>query len=109
MSTQNKILTASCRLRKTATPVSLLLLAAIVGMLLSSVTFGLQLPAGIILPSMAIGALYGRALGMVIQVWQRNHPTSWMLASCKPDVECITPGVYAIVGAASALGGVTRM
>lgn len=58
---------------------------------------------------MAIGALYGRAMGMVIQVWHRNHPTAWMLSSCEPDVECITPGVYAIVGAAAAVGGVTRM
>ncbi|KAF3240039.1 hypothetical protein TWF192_009577 [Orbilia oligospora] len=78
-------------------------------MILASFTFGLQIPAGILLPSMGIGALYGRAMGMVVQVWQRNNHTAWMFGSCKPDVQCITPGVYAIVGAASAVGGVTRM
>lgn len=87
----------------------LLLEAAAVGFVLASVTFGLQIPAGIILPSMAIGALYGRALGIVVQIWQGNHPNALIFQSCEPDKPCITPGTYAIIGAASALGGVTRM
>jgi chloride channel 3/4/5 len=77
--------------------------------LLAATTFGLQIPAGIILPSMAIGALYGRAMGMLVQAWQRTHPASWLFGSCQPDIECVTPGTFAIIGAASALGGVTRM
>ena len=28
---------------------------------------------------------------------------------CKTDLNCVTPGMYALVGAAAALGGVTRM
>ena len=87
----------------------LLLLAAILGFVLASITFGLQIPAGIILPSMAIGALYGRALGIVMELWQNNHPNALIFAACEQDRPCITPGTYAIVGAASALGGVTRM
>lgn len=87
----------------------LLLEAAALGFILASVTFGLQIPAGIILPSMAIGALYGRALGLVMQVWQKNHSGALIFAGCEPDIPCITPGTYAIIGAASALGGVTRM
>lgn len=87
----------------------LLLEAAVVGFLLASVTFGLQIPAGIILPSMAIGALYGRALGIVAEIWQANHPNALIFIACEPDKPCITPGTYAIIGAASALGGVTRM
>ncbi|RPB14014.1 hypothetical protein P167DRAFT_558123 [Morchella conica CCBAS932] len=94
---------------KTAPPIILLLLSSVLGILLASATFGLQVPAGIILPSMAIGALYGRSMGMVLQAFQRTHPTSWIFSSCTPDVECVTPGVFAIIGAASALGGVTRM
>ena len=87
----------------------LLLEAAAVGFLLASITFGLQIPAGIILPSMAIGALCGRAVGIVIEVWQGNHPNALIFARCEPDVPCITPGTYAIIGAAAALAGVTRM
>ncbi|KAL8946493.1 MAG: hypothetical protein Q9222_007119 [Ikaeria aurantiellina] len=87
----------------------LLLVAAALGFILASLTFGLQIPAGIILPSMAIGALYGRAFGIIAEVWQGNHPNALIFAACEPDIPCITPGTYAIIGAASALGGVTRM
>lgn len=69
----------------------------------------MQIPAGIILPSMAIGALYGRALGLLIQAWQKTFPNAWMFASCKVNEECVSPGLYAIAGAASALAGVTRL
>lgn len=87
----------------------LLLQAAIIGILLASVTFGLQIPAGIILPSMAIGGLLGRAVGIIVEIWRTSHPTSFLFATCEPDIPCITPGTYAIIGAAAALGGVTRM
>ena len=87
----------------------LLLEAAVVGFLLASVTFGLQIPAGIILPSMAIGALCGRAVGIVIEIWQGNHSRALIFATCEPDIPCITPGTYAIIGAAATLAGVTRM
>ena len=89
--------------------VSQLWLAAILGFVLASVTFGLRIPAGIILPSMAIGSLYGRALGILAEIWQKSRPTAFIFANCERDVPCITPGTYAIIGAASALGGVTRM
>jgi len=58
---------------------------------------------------MTIGALYGRVIGLIVEVWQREHPKWIVFASCEPDVPCITPGTYAIVGAASALAGATRM
>jgi chloride channel 3/4/5 len=89
--------------------ITLLLTAAGLGFLLASVTFGLQIPAGIILPSLAVGALFGRALGIVVELFQQHHASSIIFAACEPDVPCITPGTYAIVGAASALAGVTRM
>ena len=99
-----------CKLGAASTGViALLLEAAVLGFVLASVTFGLQIPAGIILPSMAIGALYGRALGIVVEIWQGQHPNALIFATCEPDIPCITPGTYAIIGAASALGGVTRM
>lgn len=36
-------------------------------------------------------------------------PNFVLFQSCEPDVPCITPATYAIIGAASALGGATRM
>ena len=87
----------------------LLLFAAVLGFFLASITFGLQIPAGIILPSMAIGALFGRAVGIIMEIWVHNHPTFFAFEKCEPDGPCVTPGTYAIIGAAAALGGVTRM
>ncbi|KAF2465766.1 uncharacterized protein BDR25DRAFT_269848 [Lindgomyces ingoldianus] len=89
--------------------VALLLVSAMLGIILASFTFGLQIPAGIILPSMAIGALYGRAVGLSVQVIQQAWPGVFVFGSCEPDVPCVTPGTYAIIGAASALAGATRM
>lgn len=93
----------------TAGTIFLLLFAAILGFLLASITFGLQIPAGIILPSMAVGALFGRAVGIIMELWVKNFPNFFAFANCEPDVLCVTPGTYAIIGAAAALGGVTRM
>jgi chloride channel 3/4/5 len=87
----------------------LLIFAAVLGFFLAVITFGLQIPAGIILPSMAIGALLGRAIGIIMEILVHNHPNFIAFDTCEPDVPCITPGTYAIVGAAAALAGVTRM
>lgn len=87
----------------------ILLTSCLIAFVLSTVTFGLQIPAGILLPSMGVGALYGRVIGLVMELWQRNHPNFIAFAQCEPDVPCITPGTYAVIGAASALAGATRM
>ncbi|KAK0844448.1 chloride channel [Friedmanniomyces endolithicus] len=87
----------------------ILLISALIGFILATITFGLQIPAGILLPSMAVGALYGRVIGLIVEVWQREHPSFIAFASCEPDMPCVTPGTYAVVGAASALAGTTRM
>lgn len=89
--------------------VALLVFAAVLGFLLATVTFGLLIPAGIILPSIAIGALSGRAIGIIMETWVHNHRTFLPFQSCEPDIPCVTPGIYAIIGAASAVAGVTRM
>ncbi|KKA27131.1 hypothetical protein TD95_000390 [Thielaviopsis punctulata] len=92
-----------------ATTIVLLLFAAGLAFVLTIVTFGLEIPAGILLPSIAIGALLGRALGIGMELWARAAPSSFLFASCAPDLPCVTPGTYAVVGAAAALAGVTRM
>ena len=89
--------------------VILLIFAAVLGFFLAAVTFGLLIPAGIILPSMAIGALSGRAVGIIMETWVDNNRTFLPFQSCEPDIPCVTPGTYAIIGAAAAVAGVTRM
>ncbi|KAH6586293.1 hypothetical protein BASA50_000757 [Batrachochytrium salamandrivorans] len=101
-----------CNDSKTIVNVASLLLAALLKILLTVMTFGIRVPAGIFLPSMAIGAVVGRALGIVVQSWQRAMPDLWIFTSCKLGIagtECVTPGTYAMVGAAASLAGVTRM
>ena len=89
--------------------VAFLLVGAVLAFILASITFGLEIPAGILLPSMALGALYGRALGILVRMWQEAYPKAFLFTKCEPDIPCVTPGLYAIIGAASALGGATRM
>ncbi|KAJ7746724.1 Cl-channel protein [Mycena maculata] len=91
--------------------VFLLVLTAALKILLTAWTFGMMIPAGIFLPTIAIGACLGRAVGMLTQGLQRTYPTAWIFLSCPPDpsVRCVSPGFYAVIGASAMLGGVTRM
>ncbi|KAJ7695038.1 Cl-channel protein [Mycena rosella] len=91
--------------------VFLLILTAVIKVLLTAWTFGMMIPAGIFLPTIAIGACLGRAVGLLTQGLQRAYPTAWIFLSCPPDpsVRCVSPGFYAVIGASAMLGGVTRM
>ncbi|KXS10036.1 hypothetical protein M427DRAFT_104422 [Gonapodya prolifera JEL478] len=92
--------------------VAILLVSFCVKIFLLTFTIGIKVPAGIFLPPLAIGALAGRALGMVVQALHESDPTNLFFARCsraKDPSQCISPGLYALVGAAAALGGVTRM
>ncbi|KAI0305401.1 voltage-gated chloride channel [Multifurca ochricompacta] len=89
--------------------VNSLLLATFVRMLLVIVSYGCKVPAGIFVPSMAIGATFGRMLGILVKALYRAYPTSGIFSVCQPDVPCITPGTYAFLGAAAALSGVMRI
>ncbi|KAG8958228.1 glycerol ethanol, ferric requiring protein [Tulasnella sp. 419] len=73
------------------------------------VSYGAKVPAGIFVPSMAIGATFGRMLGILVKAIYRAYPTSGIFAACQPDIPCITPGTYAFLGAAAALSGVMRI
>ncbi|KAJ3136196.1 glycerol ethanol, ferric requiring protein [Geranomyces variabilis] len=89
--------------------IALLVVALIMRIMLTTITFGIKIPAGIFIPSMVWGALFGRVLGMTVQSWQEHDPSNTLFYSCPPDGSCVTPGVYAMLGAIGALGGVTRM
>ncbi|XP_032835610.2 H(+)/Cl(-) exchange transporter 4 [Petromyzon marinus] len=71
-------------------------------------TFGMKVPSGLFIPSMAVGAIAGRMLGIGMEQLVLAQPelfSDW----CRPGTTCVTPGLYAMVGAAACLGGVTRM
>ncbi|KAJ4483361.1 chloride channel [Lentinula aciculospora] len=87
--------------------VGALLLALVVRGCLTLVTFGIRLPAGIFIPSLAAGALVGRTVGILLQFLRYQHPDIRFFSACSGE-NCIIPGLYAMVGAAASLAGVTR-
>uniref|UniRef100_A0A8C4R385 Chloride channel protein n=2 Tax=Eptatretus burgeri TaxID=7764 RepID=A0A8C4R385_EPTBU len=87
-----------------------LCLALLLKILITIFTFGMKVPSGLFIPSMAVGAIAGRVLGVAMEQIVAAHP-DWVIFSqwCHSGASCITPGLYAMVGAAACLGGVTRM
>jgi chloride channel 3/4/5 len=74
---------------------------------LTIITFGIKLPAGIFIPTLGVGACAGRIVGIAVQCLQYHYPNSPVFAVCEGDMDCVVPGLYAMVGAAAALSGVT--
>jgi chloride channel 3/4/5 len=58
-------------------------------LVLTTVTFGIKVPSGVIIPALDAGAFFGRLIGQLIGD--------------------ISPGIFAMVGAAAFLAGVSRM
>ncbi|KAG8863296.1 hypothetical protein FRB96_008787 [Tulasnella sp. 330] len=83
-------------------------LALVVKGALTVVTFGIKLPAGIFIPSLGVGACMGRIVGIGMQSLQWRHPQWAMFGACNGNEDCVVPGIYAMVGAAATLSGVTR-
>ncbi|XP_064205410.1 H(+)/Cl(-) exchange transporter 5-like [Anguilla rostrata] len=87
-----------------------LCLALLFKILMTIITFGMKVPSGLFIPSMAVGAIAGRLLGVAMeQLAYYHHDWALFRGWCSPGANCITPGLYAMVGAAACLGGVTRM
>lgn len=57
---------------------------------LAAITFGIRVPAGVFVPSLAAGAAFGHIVGLLF------------------DSERVAPGVFALIGAGATLAGVTR-
>ncbi|XP_067327697.1 H(+)/Cl(-) exchange transporter 5 isoform X1 [Anolis sagrei] len=87
-----------------------LALALLLKAFITIFTFGMKVPSGLFIPSMAVGAIAGRLLGVGVEQLAYFHH-DWVIFKgwCSPGADCITPGLYAMVGAAACLGGVTRM
>nr|CAG8467343.1 7678_t:CDS:10 [Entrophospora candida] len=93
-------------------PIFHLLAVALMSKFLTCIiTFGIRTPAGIFIPALLIGACFGRMLGLVVQWLTFQYPDSPVFEQCNPRApnDCVIPGVYAMVGAAASLAGVTRM
>ncbi|KAH7388778.1 chloride channel-like protein 3 [Pyrenochaeta sp. MPI-SDFR-AT-0127] len=58
-------------------------------LVLTIITFGIKVPSGVIIPALDAGAFFGRLVGQLIP--------------------SISPGIFAMVGAAAFLAGVSRM
>lgn len=86
-----------------------LAIATIIRTLLVVISFGCKVPAGIFVPSMAVGAAFGRMVGIFVQHLHESFPTSAFFSACEPDGPCITPGTYAFLGAAAALSGIMHI
>eukprot|EP00912_Choanoflagellata_sp_UC4_P001336 UC4_evm1s823 len=59
-------------------------------------TYGVQVPSGLFVPCILIGASWGRLIGAIFLL-------------IFPDEAWVEPGKYALIGAAAMLGGVVRM
>jgi chloride channel 7 len=84
-------------------PYQVLVVFCIFYFLMAAVSYGMAVPGGLFVPCIIIGASYGRLVGLTVQyVLTANTPSG----STPP---LIIPGVYAVLGSASMLGGLTRM
>lgn len=86
-----------------------LAIATVLRTFLVIISYGCKVPAGIFVPSMAIGASFGRMVGIFVQHLHESFPESAFFAACEPDGPCITPGTYAFLGAAAALSGIMHI
>ncbi|SMN19383.1 similar to Saccharomyces cerevisiae YJR040W GEF1 Voltage-gated chloride channel localized to the golgi, the endosomal system, and plasma membrane, and involved in cation homeostasis [Maudiozyma saulgeensis] len=73
-----------------------LLFATLIRSLFVIISYGAKVPAGIFVPSMAIGATFGRAVSLIVERFVTG-------------ANVITPGAYAFLGAAAALTGITNL
>lgn len=64
-------------------------------LLLTTITFGVKVPSGIIIPTLDAGAFFGRLVGLLVSSVGTELPVS--------------PGIFAMVGAVAFLAGVSRM
>lgn len=84
-------------------PYQTLLVFAVFYFLMCVLSYGMAVPGGLFVPCIIIGAAYGRLVGLAVQsIFTANTP-----AGETPPL--IIPGVYALLGSASLLGGITRM
>lgn len=75
---------------------------------LSNYAYTLDIPGGMLLPSLTIGGTLGRIVGEIVQTIQFKSGSSIFLECYEKNQKCVSPGSYAIVGAASFFAGFTN-
>ncbi|CDK26609.1 unnamed protein product [Kuraishia capsulata CBS 1993] len=85
--------------------------ATVMRMVLVIISYGCKVPAGIFVPSMAAGATFGRALGLIVESLESHYPEMGLFDVCKAEGSstCVISGTYAFLGAAAALSGITNL
>ncbi|ODV85422.1 hypothetical protein CANARDRAFT_28225 [[Candida] arabinofermentans NRRL YB-2248] len=93
-----------CKVSSTSSKLSFftsLVYATILRMVLVVISYGSKVPCGIFVPSMAAGATFGRAIGLIVE--------SLYPCSSTETESCIISGTYAFLGAAATLSGITHL
>lgn len=87
-------------------------IAAVIKAFLTTITFGIKVPAGIYVPSMVVGGLVGRIVGHTVQLVVLKYP-DFVLFSGFPEngnpESIVVPGIYALTAAGATMCGVTRL
>ncbi|KAF8534785.1 chloride channel [Trichophaea hybrida] len=89
-----------------------LLVALALKSILTVITFGTKVPAGVYVPTMVIGGIMGHTVGLIVEYAYYQFSSSFIFASCGADTSprnCVVPGVYAMVCAGAVMCGVTRL
>ncbi|PWW77751.1 hypothetical protein C7212DRAFT_350922 [Tuber magnatum] len=89
--------------------VASLTIATVVRMFLVIISYGCKVPAGIFVPSMAIGASFGRTVGILVQALHEAVPDSKFFAGCEPDMPIVVGVTKAVSGRFGKAGIADRM
>lgn len=89
-----------------------LFFAFLIKLILTFVTFGIKTPLGIYVPSLVVGALFGRLFAMCIQLvgmkFFNNSASINSICSAESNM-CVDLGIYSMISAGAFMAGVTRM
>lgn len=90
--------------------------ALVIKTALTFITFGLHLPAGIYVPSMVAGALFGRLFALAVEWCALAYPGPMQhICAVRDTLDagasqlCVDMGIYLLIAAGAFMAGVTRM
>lgn len=92
--------------------ITTLLCAFLIKLVFTAITYGIKVPSGIYVPSMVLGATFGRTFALIIQYLQVQYPQFFItpdVCSIENGGACIDFGIYAMIGAGAFMAGITRM